>query len=735
MKNSIHAILLSALACIATSAAAADAQPWLDASRSPDVRARLVLERMTLDEKIGLLHGIMPIDFGGSASGKPTFPAESIPGAGYIPGIPHLGIPALFETDASLGVTNPLGVRPGDVATALPAGLALGATFNGKLAFQAGAMVGKEAHAKGFNVLLGGGVNLARDPRNGRNFEYISEDPLLSGIIAGEAVRGTQSQNVISTLKHFALNALETNRQTLDARIDRAAMRESDLLAFEIAIEHGAPGSIMCAYNEVNGRHACDNQWLLDTVLKKDWGYKGWVMSDWGAVGSYEFANAGLDQESGEQLDKQVWFDWPLKRAVRDGRVSEARVNDMAHRILRSMFAVGLVEHPPQRAAIDYAADSVVALEIARQGIVLLKNESGVLPLVATVKRIAVIGGQAQLGVLSGSGSAQGTPSNGPVTRVPIGGRGDFSVFRNAVYYPSSPLREIKRIAPRAEVLYDSGAHPVDAADLARSSDVAIVFVTRHELEGYDVPDMNLPYGQNELVAAVAAANPRTIVVIESGNPIAMPWLSSVPAVLAAWYPGQEGGRAIAEILFGEVNPSGHLPMTFPRDDASTMFPTLPNRGVEPGVPVSVDYREGSDAGYRWYARSSVKPMFAFGHGLSYTTFQYENLKVRGGRTVQVEFEVANTGPVAGADVPQFYLRATPAGKAVRLLGFERVQLAPGERRRISLSADPRLLAVFDETGRRWNVAAGEYQVAVGHSADEMVLEGSAHVGAAKLRP
>jgi len=735
MRNHVCVLLLSALACLVGSAAGAAAQPWLDPSRSPDERARLVVAQMSLDEKIRLLHGIMPIDFGGSTADKKEFPAESIPGAGYIPGIAHLGIPALLETDASLGVTNPLGARPGDVATALPAGLALGATFNRELAFQAGAMVGMEARAKGFNVLLGGGVNLARDPRNGRNFEYISEDPLLSGVIAGEEVRGTQSQHVISTLKHFALNALETNRQVLDARMDRAALRESDLLAFQIAIERGNPGSIMCAYNEINGKHACGDDWLLNTVLKKDWGYKGWVMSDWGAVGGFEYANAGLDQESGEQLDRQVWFDAPLKAAVSEGRVAEARVTDMARRILRSMMAVGLVDHPPQKTPVDYARDSETALEIARQGIVLLKNDTGVLPLAKTVRRIAVIGGQAQFGVLSGSGSAQGTPSNGPVTRVPIGGRGDFSVFRNAVYYPSSPVREIGRIVPNAQVLYDSGAHLLDAAGLARSSDVAIVFVTRHELEGYDVPDMNLPYGQNELVAAVAAANPRTIVVIESGNPVAMPWLSSVPAVLAVWYPGQEGGRAIAEILFGQVNPSGHLPMTFPRDDASTMFPTLPNHGVEPDVPVSVDYHEGSDAGYRWYARTGVKPMFAFGHGLSYTSFRYDNLKIIGGKTLQVGFEITNVGSVAGADVPQFYLRATPAGKTLRLLGFERVQLAPGGRRRVALVADPRLLAAFDEAAGRWNVAAGEYQVGIGHSAAEMALDGSAHVGAAKLRP
>ncbi len=716
------------LGAVCAYAAMAETQPWLDTKRSADERATLAVKAMTLQEKISMLHGPMALAFPGST--RPPLPAEAIHAAGYVPGVPRLGIPALFETDASLGVTNPLGARPGDVATALPAGLALASTFSLELAYRSGALVGSEAHAKGFNVLLGGGMDLTRDPRNGRNFEYLGEDPLLCGVLAGEAVRGTQSQHVISTVKHFALNAHETNRSFLDARIDPGALRESDLLAYQMAIERGHPGSIMCAYNLINGDYSCGNQWLLSDVLKRDWGYQGWVMSDWGAVHSTADALHGLDQESGEQLDTEVYFAAPLQTAVESGAIPASRIDDMVRRILRSMFAVGIIEHPPAKTDIDYTAHAADALEVARQGIVLLKNEGGVLPLSTGLKRIAVIGGQAQFGVLSGGGSAQVTPSNGPTLGIPVGGRGAMVGFRTEVFSRSSPLKAMQAAAPHAEILFDAGNFPADAAALAKTADAAVVFVTRHELEGYDVPDLELPNGQNGLVAAVAAANPHTIVVLETGNPVAMPWLKDVRGVLAAWYPGQEGGQAIADVLFGAVNPSGRLPITFPVDDAHSMRPQLPNLGVEPDVRVTVTYDEGADVGYRWYVKHGVKPQFAFGHGLSYSAFAYDAFKVQGGRTVAVSFGVQNTGARDGADVPQVYLTSA-AGKAqFRLLGFQRVALKAGEHTSVSMSVDPRLLGHYDEQRRRWIVDAGVYQVSLGHSSADLSASGEAQVAA-----
>ncbi|HTT05136.1 MAG TPA: glycoside hydrolase family 3 C-terminal domain-containing protein [Steroidobacteraceae bacterium] len=727
-----------ALALVVTCAQAQSprgTQPWLDGSRAPDERARLAVAAMTLDEKIGLLHGYMAVSLPQfAAMGLPP-PRASIPSAGYVPGVPRLGIPALFETDASLGVANPMGARPGDVSTALPAGLALAASFNPELAFAAGAMIGDEAHAKGFNVLLGGGMDLTRDPRNGRNFEYLGEDPLLAGLMAGQAVRGTQSRHVISTVKHYALNANETNRTTLDARIDPAAMRESDLLAFNLALAQGHPGAVMCAYNEVNGAYACDNDWLLNQVLKRDWDYRGWVMSDWGAVHGTDSLLHGLDQESGEQLDRQVWFDAPLKMAVQDRRIALARVDDAVHRILRSMFAVGILEHPPARTAIDYAQHAALARQIAQQGIVLLKNAGSLLPLSANVHRIAVIGGYANVGVLSGGGSAQVIPSNGMPVRIPIGGTGQMAAQRIELLDPSAPLVAIRAAAPGARVEFDSGEYPAESAALAAHADIAIVFVTQHEMEGFDVPDLTLPFGQDGLVSAVAAANPHTVVVLETGNPVTMPWLAQVPAVLAAWYPGQEGGQAIADVLFGAVNPSGRLPISFPRAESQLVRPHLPNLGSEPGAPVSIDYSEGAQVGYRWYAAQGTRPLFAFGHGLSYTSFAYDGLSVRGGRTLTVSFEVHNSGARAGADVPQVYLTAAAGRPVLRLIGFQRVQLQPGESRRVTISADARLLGSFDEAQRRWIVTPGVYQVHLGRSASELLDGASARVAAASIAP
>jgi beta-glucosidase len=710
------------------SIAFAENQPWLDTHRSPDDRARLAVSAMTLSEKIGLLHGPMALPAPVPGLGAYPIPKEAIPAAGYIPGVPRLGIPALYETDASLGVTNPLGARPGDVATALPSGMALAATFNPDLAYRSGALVGAEAHAKGFNVLLSGGMDLTRDPRNGRNFEYLGEDPLLAGILAGEEVRGTQDQHVISTLKHFALNANETNRHTLDARIDKAALRESDLLAFQLAIERGQPGSIMCAYNLVNGEYSCANGWLLNDVLKRDWNYQGWVMSDWGAVHATEDAVRGLDQESGEQIDQQVWFGAALQKAVESGSIPVARVDDMTRRILRSMFAIGIIDHPPVKSDIDYKAHAAESLEVEREGIVLLKNDGGVLPLSTSLKRIAVIGGQAHLGVLSGGGSAQVTPANGATIKIPIGGRGMMTLFRNEMFFPSSPLTAIQKAGPKTEVLFDAGNFPADAAALAASADVAVVFATRHELEGYDVPDLHLPNGQDALIDAVASANPHTIVVLETGNPVAMPWIGKVQSVLAAWYPGQEGGQAIADILFGSVNPGGRLPITFPIDDANTVRPVLPNRGVEPGVKVAIDYSEGADVGYRWYVKNGIMPLFAFGHGLSYTAFNYGKIKVSGGNTLTVQFEVQDIGARDGADVPQIYLTSAAGKPEFRLVGFQRVNLKAGERKLVTAAIDPRLLGRFDEPRRHWITDSGQYQISIGHSSLDLSISGEATI-------
>jgi beta-glucosidase len=464
-----------------------------------------------------------------------------------------------------MGITNP-GYRPDDKgATALPASIVVGSSFNPKLAREGGALIGREARIRGFNAMLAGGINLARDLRNGRNFEYYSEDPLLGA----EAVNGIQGEGVISTLKHYTLNCNETNRHWLDAIIDPDAHRESDLLAFQIAIERSQPGSIMCGYNKINREYASGNHHLLNEVLKGAWGYPGWVMSDWGATPSWDFALKGLDQDSGVQIDVKLWgqesFTAPLGKAYAEGKLPKERLSDMVRRILRSMYAINIDKWGPAR-TVDMAKHNETALKTARQGIVLLKNEGALLPLSSDKPlKIAVIGGYPQLGVPTGTGSGAVLPVGGYVDVVQIGGAGAMGAARNLYLLPSSPLAELKKLLPPAEIDFDARYTSPEAALLAKRSDIAIMFGIRVEGEGFDLLDLSLPWGQDAVIEAVAAANPNTIVVLETGNPVAMPWQDRVKAIIQAWYPGQAGGQAIAEILTGRVNPSGRLPITFRR--------------------------------------------------------------------------------------------------------------------------------------------------------------------------
>jgi len=726
------AALLLALGGAAEAAGAkTSAQPWMNRKLGPDARAELVLARLSLDQQIALLHGVMPVFLG------PKKPAHVQISAGYMAGVPELGIPDLTESDASLGVAN--AGRKDDDATPLPSGLALAATFDPKTAFAAGAMIGKQARQKGFNTLLAGGANLLRDPRNGRNFEYLGEDPLLAGVMDGASIRGIQSNHIVSTLKHFALNDQETGRMVLDAVIDEAALRESDLLAFEIALETGQPGSVMCAYNRVGGTYACENPFLLTQVLRTDWRWPGWVMSDWGAVHGAAAAKAGLDQESGQQLDKQVYFDKPLKAAVTSGEIPAARIHEMAHRYLRSLFATGVVDHPLAPGGLDTAADGRVAGRAAEQAIVLLKNGAGLLPLAKTARRIAVIGGHADVGVISGGGSSQVIPLGSKSFPKP---KGAPQWGGGQVYHPSAPLAAIRALAPGAEVSFSDGADPAAAAALARSADVAVVFATQWSTEGMDIA-MKLDGAQDALIDAVAAANPKTVVVLETAGPVTMPWRGRAGAIVEAWYPGSRGGEAIARVLFGEADPQGRLPVTFPTGEAQLARPVLPGSDqnivetLTPSAakPFEVRYAEGSDVGYRGFARSGETPLYPFGYGLSYTAFRYSGLKVTGGRTLSASFTVTNTGRRAGVDTPQLYLTAAPKRRQQRLIGWSKVALKPGESRRVTVAAPARMLADWDTAAHGWRLDGGAYRVAVGPDAATAALTGSAQVTAAKLKP
>jgi beta-glucosidase len=730
--------LVLALTTLPLAAQETPQHPWLDKSLAVEKRVDLLLAQMTTDEKVALLHGPMAVAF---VPGM-KMPEGAIGSAGYVPGNTRLGIPALQESDASLGVANPMMVRgAADMSTPLPSSLALAATFNPDIAFAGGQMVGAEARAKGINVMLAGGANLARDPRNGRNFEYVGEDPLLAGTMAGESVRGIQSMGVVSTVKHYALNDQEHNRMTADSIIGEGAARESDLFAFQIAIERGKPGSVMCAYNLINGQYGCESKWLLNDVLKRDWGYAGFVMSDWGAVHSLDALTNGLDQQSGEQLDKQVWFDKPLKEGLASGKIAPARLDDAARRILRAMFAHGLFDNPPAPGgAIDFTAHAAIAQREAEEGIVLLKNRESLLPLASSVKRIAVIGGHADAGVAAGGGSSQVAnpwrPQGVQVRSLALGGEGMMGAFNNVLFHPSSPLAAIRSHFKEAQVSFDTGAYPSAAAAAAKAADVAILFVYQPSTEGFDVADMSLPFGQDALVEAVTTANPNTILVLQTGNAVHMPWADKAGAVLQAWYSGAKGGEAIARVIAGEVNPSGRLPVSWPVDESQLPRPVIPGTGAAADARVTVDYNiEGADVGYRWYARKATTPRYWFGYGLSYTNFAYSDLQVAAKKDISAQVTVANSGARAGQVVVQLFLSGGPADIGKRLLAFQKVALQPGESKRVTLAIDPRLLARFDEAGHQWRIAKGTYNLAIGSDAGTPILTGSATLPASTLKP
>ncbi len=722
MKSGLRGLVVLVLLTASIPGRAAASRPWLNSALSPDASARMVVQAMTQEEKLALV-----FDYFGSL--KPDVYYRPPPGArmgsaGYVAGIPRLGIPPQWITDASLGVaTQRESADAYRERTALPSGLATAATWNPLLARRGGAMIAAEARASGFNVLLGPGVNLVREARGGRDFEYASEDPLLAGTIAAAQIQGIQSQHVIAALKHFALNDQETGRSVLSADIDPGQARQSDLLAFELAIEQGEPGTVMCAYNRLNGVYSCQNRWLLKQVLEGDWGFAGYVMSDWGATHSTAVAAlAGLDQESGWILDSKPYFGAPLRQAIVAGTVPRKRLDEMVRRILRSMFAVGLVAHPigDDPAPIDFASDEQVSEADETQGIVLLKNAGPILPLPRTMTRLLVIGGYADRGVISGGGSSTVSPPGGNA----VPGLGPKGFPGPVVYLPSSPLAALMGQSPMTRVRYLSGDDVDQAVQQARWADHVIVFATQWAAESADV-SLTLPGNQDALIAAVAAANAHTVVVLETGGPVLMPWLDKAAAVVEAWYPGSRGGPAIAQVLFGAVDPSGHLPVTFPESLAQLPNPRLPGETLPPGRPFDINYREGAAAGYKWYDKQRLEPLFPFGYGLSYTRFRYGSLaaRVENGRLV-VSFEVTNVGGRAGAAVPQVYVGPKAGGWEAprRLAGWSKVSLAPGGSAVLSITVDPRLLATFDEAGASWRIAPGTYDVWLGESSADTTL-------------
>ena len=697
---------------------------WLDTSRTPAARTTLLLSAMRLDDKLAMVDGTTY--FG-------TAPVN-VGGAGLIPGNEALCIPDLVLQDAGAGI--------GDTqvnTTAYPTGIAQTATWDPAAQQAFGVALGQESFTKGGNVLLAPGVEIARTPLNGRNFEYAGEDPYLAGQTAAAVIRGVQSQHVVATVKHYVGNVQETDRNTVSSDVTERTLQEIYLPAFETAVKQGGAGSVMCSYNKVNSVYACENAALLNAVLKKQFGFGGWVMSDWYAThSSAKAAKAGLDM----QMPNGPEFSTELRAALADGRVPMSRLDDMVRRILGSMFRIGLFDHVPNQGAVAAQADArtpqhlAVARNVAAQGAVLLKNQGALLPLTGRGKRIALIGGAVD--------------DAGATLAMQGGGSGHVPLAGNSPHVVSP----IEGVTPRAlasgdVVVSDKGTNPATAAAVAAAADVAVVIVSDAVGEGVDRPDLTSRSGtcmllptakcvydgvdQDALVAAVAAANPNTVVVLENGGPVAMPWLSSVRSVLEMWYPGEEVGNALAALLYGDVNPSGKLPVTFPKKLSDGPVKTAQQY---PGVDLHSRFTEGLQVGYRWYDAKGVQPLFPFGHGLSYTSFGYSGLKVERGtstcRDVCVSFTVRNTGTRAGAEVAQVYVRqpAAAAAPPKQLKGFRKVSLAPGQSRRVQLSLTPRAFAHWDTARNAWRVTAGTYGVQVGGSSRSLPLSGTVPLAA-----
>ena len=676
-------------------ARAAATQVVSSTAQGPVQQAEALVAKMTLAQKIMEVHGTVNSD-----------------NQRYVPGIPSLGIPPLVITN------GPAGAGPGNdptqqPATALPAPISLAASFDPSLGYQYGRLIGKEAADLGNNLVEGPDVNIVRVYQGGRTFESLSEDPYLTSSIGTSEIEGIQAQpGMIAEVKHFDAYSQETYRNTPqdDNIVSDRVLHEIYDPPFEQAIDVGHAQTLMCSYATVNGAYSCQDNYLLSTTVDQRWGFDGFIQSDFGATHStLGSAEAGMDLE----MQTGDYYAAPLQQAVQDGQLPVATLNEMLVRRYAAMIRAGLFSHPVSTSPIPAQADGAFSLSAAEQGTVLLKNSGGALPLSASTSSIAVIGPYAGAAMTGGGGSSHVDPL--------------FTV---------SPVQGIENAAPGASVTYNDGSDITSAVAAAKAASVAVVMVGDTESEGADQPSLELSGNQDQLVEAVAAANPNTIVVVKSGNPVLMPWLDQVPAVVEAWYPGEEDGNAVAAVLFGQVDPSGKLPVTFPETESQT--PTS-SPSQFPGVNGEIDYSEGLDVGYRWYDANDVTPMFPFGYGLSYTSFSFSHLTVtpgtvhnaasgpgaescgcngQGSKLVTVSATITNTGKMAGADVAQLYLGdPASAGEPPRQLkAFDKVSLQPGQSATVHFTLTGHDLSYWDDAANGWVVPDGTFQVYVGDS-------------------
>jgi beta-glucosidase len=646
-------------------------------------RATRIVSQMTLDEKIQQLHGIQ------DANNYRT-----------VPGIPRLGIPALNITNGPAGVTNGGPGHQGP-ATALPAPISLAATWDIDLARQYGAVIGKEAKALANGFLEGPDINIARVPQNGRSFEALGEDPFLAGQISAGHIAGIQSQGVIAEAKHYAGNNQEANRTTINDLIDERTLHEIYLPAFEASVNQGRAGAVMCAYNKVNDAYSCENDVLMNQILKRDWGFTGFITSDFGAVHStVPSAMAGLDLE----MPTGIYFTSALSAAVQSGQVPMSAIDDKLTRRYAAMIRFGIFDNPPANQPLPTDADGAIARQIAAAGMVLLKNAGPLLPLdPSRLHSIALIGPYASKARTGGGGSSLVVPA-----------------------YTVDPMAGLQaRAGSSVSITLATGTNLQQAVTAAQSADVTIVMVGDDETEGSD-HGIALTGNQDQLVQSVAAANPRTVVVLKSGSAVLMPWAGNVPAILEAWYPGEEDGNAVAAVLFGDVNPSGRLPVTFPANLADLPANTP---AQYPGVNGVANYSEGVFVGYRHFDADQIDPLFPFGHGLSYTSFSYRNMTITPvGDTTIVECDVTNEGGVAGAEVAQLYVGLAADGvpePPKQLKAFQKIALQPHETGRVHLTLDSRAFSYWDPQTHQWVKAPGPNRIMLGSSSRDIRLTGT----------
>jgi beta-glucosidase len=689
----LAALLIGACGCRTRGAG----RPWMNKSLSAEQRTNLLIQAMTLDDKVTLLTGV-------------TNTQEFKDYGGHVPANPRLGIPAQRSCDGRAGVGH-----EAKNVTLLPAPNAAAASWDTALMNAYGRVLGEEEWRKGTNIVLAPTIDVVRVPEWGRTFETFSEDPYLNSQMAVAEIEGVQSQGPITNVNMYLTMQQESDRIHQDSRVDERTLQEIYLRPFEAAIEQAHVGTVMCAYVKTNGTYSCENPHLLIDFLRTELGFEGWVMSDWGATHStVAAANAGLDQE----MPGGRYYGAALKAAVQQGQVTMATLDEHVRHILLIMFRQGIFDTPqPGNAGANVRSveHDAFSRNVAEQGTVLLKNEHNILPLSGT-ESIAVIGA-------------------GGETKPQVQGEGSSHVVAPYVVTPLMGIRQ--RAGAQVQVSYADGTDLAQAAKAARAAVTAIVFVSTDEGEGADRPDLELPGNQDQIVSTVARANPRTIVILNTGGPVLMPWINEVRGLIEAWYPGQEDGNAIAAVLFGDVNPAGKLPLTFPA--TATAIPTATPEQW-PGVNGTSVYSEKLEVGYRWYDATATRPLFPFGCGLSYTTFKLNHLTVTPGsvgtgsdQNVTATVDVTNTGHRLGAEVIEAYVQQPAAnGEPPRQLSaFAKVLLKPGETKPVQLVLGPRSFSIYDAAEHKWTSPAGTYRIMVGTCSRDLPLHSDIRVGAA----